>query len=97
MLSVITEIPSDFKIGVATTINRGHTPAEVAKMCADKLVSVSDNAPPPIKEQANAFKKDILNVVEHYMRQAIKSDRVTLYNKFKEAGHEKLAKAILGD
>jgi|TARA_R110002012_G_scaffold304216_1_gene507572 hypothetical protein len=97
MLSVITEIPSDFKIGVATTINRGHTPAEVAKMCADKLVSVSDNAPPPIKEQANAFKKDILNVVEHYMRQAIKSDRVTLYNKFKEAGHEELAKAILGD
>ena len=97
MLSVITEIPSDFKVGVATTINRGHTPAEVAKMCADKLVSVSDNAPPPIKEQANAFKKDILNVVEHYMRQAIKSDRVTLYNKFKEAGHEELAKAILGD
>jgi len=97
MLSVITEIPSDFKIGVATTINRGHTPAEVAKMCADKLVSVSDNAPPPIKEQANAFKKDILNVVEHYMIQAIKSDRVTLYNKFKEAGHEELAKAILGD
>jgi hypothetical protein len=97
MLSVITEIPSDFKIGVATTINRGHTPAEVAKMCADKLVSVSDNAPPPIKEQANAFKKDILNVVEQYMRQAIKSDRVTLYNKFKEAGHEELAKAILGD
>jgi len=97
MFSVITEIPSDFKVGVATTINRGHTPAEVAKMCADKLVSVSDNAPPPIKEQANAFKKDILNVVEHYMRQAIKSDRVTLYNKFKEAGHEELAKAILGD
>ena len=97
MFSVITEIPSDFKIGVATTINRGHTPAEVAKMCADKLVSVSDNAPPPIKEQANAFKKDILNVVEHYMIQAIKSDRVTLYNKFKEAGHEELAKAILGD
>jgi hypothetical protein len=97
MFSVITEIPSDFKVGVATTINRGHTPAEVAKMCADKLVSVSDNAPPPIKEQANAFKKDILNVVEHYMIQAIKSDRVTLYNKFKEAGHEELAKAILGD
>ena len=97
MFSVITEIPSDFKVGVATTINRGHTPAEVAKMCADKLVSVSDNAPPPIKDQANAFKKYILNVVEHYMRQAIKSDRVTLYNKFKEAGHEELAKAILGD
>ena len=97
MFSVITEIPSDFKVGVATTINRGHTPAEVAKMCADKSVSVSANATPPIKEQANAFKKDILNVVEHYMIQAIKSDRVTLYNKFKEAGHEKLAKAILGD
>jgi len=97
MFSVTTEIPSDFKVGVETTINRGHTPEEIAKMCADKLVSVSDNAPPPIKEQANAFKKDILNVVEHYMRQAIKSDRVTLYNKFKEAGHEELAKAILGD
>ena len=97
MFSVTTKIPNDFKVGVETTINRGHTPTEVAKMCADKLVSVSDNAPPPIKDQANAFKKDILNVVEYYMIQAIKSDRVTLYNRLKEAGHEQLAKAILGD
>ena len=97
MFSVSTEISNDFKIDVVTTINRGHTPAEVAKMCADKLVSVSDNAPPPIKEQANAFKKDILHVVEYYMVQAVKSDRVTLYNRLKEAGHEDLAKAILGD
>ena len=97
MFSVTTKIPNDFKVSVEATINRGHTPEEIAKMCADKLVSVSDNAPPPIKEQANAFKKDILNVVEHYMIQAIKSDRVTLYNRMKQAGHEQLAKAILGD
>ena len=43
-------------LGVKTTENRGHTPEEVAEMATDKIISVSDTAPPQIKAQAHAFK-----------------------------------------
>ena len=39
-------------LGVTTTNNRGHTIEEVAKMATDKIVSISDTAPAPIKAQA---------------------------------------------
>jgi|TARA_R110000822_G_scaffold111416_6_gene242139 hypothetical protein len=94
MFGVVTEIPGDFKVDVKTTMNRGHTPAEVAKMCADKLVSVSENAPPPIRDQAKSFKHDITSVVEFYMIQAIRSYKTTLYGELKEAGQEELARVL---
>ena len=95
MFGVVTEIPGDFKVDVKTTMNRGHTPAEVAKMCADKLVSVSENAPPPIRDQAKSFKHDITSVVEFYMIQAIRSYKTTLHGELKEAGQEDLARFVL--
>ena len=45
MLSIKTTMPDDFKVTVGTTNNRGHTPSEVAEMCVNKLMYVSENAP----------------------------------------------------
>jgi hypothetical protein len=60
-----------------------------------KLLRVaSDTAHPLIKDQARAFKKDMEMVVAHYMREAIASDRTTIYNALIEAGHPSLAGAI---
>ena len=42
-------------IGVTTTNNRGHTIEEVAEMATKKIISISDTAPAPIREQAHAF------------------------------------------
>ena len=39
-------------LGVKTTHGRGHTVEEVAEMATNKLVSVSDTAPDPIRAQA---------------------------------------------
>jgi len=81
-------------VGVHTTSGRGFTPEEVAGRCADKLVSVADTAPPEIRDQARAFKANIEKVVAHYMREAIASDRTTVYSALKDAGHPELAELI---
>lgn len=79
---------------VHTTQGRGFTPEEVAARCADKLIHVSDAAPREIADQARAFKSHIEKVVADYMRQAIASDRTTVYNALKDAGHPELAELI---
>lgn len=85
---------NEFKVEVITTNNRGMTPEEVAKLCSDKLVAVADTAPPAIRDQARAFKANIEKVVASYMRQAIASDRTTVYNAIRDAGHPQLAELI---
>ena len=81
-------------VTVHTTENRGFTPEEVAARCADKIVAVSDNAPPVIRDQARAYKRVVEAVVAQYMREAIRSDRTTVYNALVDAGHPELAEAI---
>lgn len=81
-------------VQVHTTSGRGETPEEVAARCADKLMHVSDSAPAEIRDQARAFKAHIERVVAMYMREAIASDRTTVYNAIKDAGHPDLAELI---
>ena len=81
-------------VDVHTTSNRGFTPEEIADRCLDKIVHVSESAPPVIKEQALAYKGRLRHVLSHYMREAIKSDRTTMYNALVEAGQKDLAEAI---
>jgi len=81
-------------VGVRTTENRGFSPEELAEQCVEKVISVSDNAHPGIRDQARAFSKHIEKLVAYYMRQAIRSDRTTVYNALKDAGHPDLAELI---
>jgi macrodomain Ter protein organizer (MatP/YcbG family) len=79
---------------VNTTDGRGFTPEELSEQCVQKLISVSDTAPPAIRDQARAFSKHIETLVAFYMRQAIRSDRTTVYNALNDAGHPDLADLI---
>lgn len=89
------DLPKDTPlVQVHTTSGRGATPEELAARCADKLMYVADNAPPAIKDQALAFKSHIEKLVAIHMRQAIASDRTTVYNAIKDAGHPDLAELI---
>jgi hypothetical protein len=81
----------DFRVEVHTTQNRGFTPEE---RCADKIISVSDEAHPAIQAQAHAFRKRIVQLVGFYLREAVKSDRTTVYNALTDAGHPELAELI---
>lgn len=89
------DLPRDTPVvGVKTTVGRGFSPEELAEMCADKIVFVSDSAPPEIRAQAHAFKLQVKKVVQHYLQQAVRSDRTTVYNALTDAGHPQLAELI---
>ena len=85
---------NNFSVEIQTTDNSGQTPEEVAERCVNKIIGVSNNAHPAIREQAIAFRKEMEKVVAIYMRQAIKSDRTTVYNAIKDSGNHKLAEYI---
>ncbi len=89
------DIPKDEQVVlVNTTDKRGFTPEELAEQCVKRIVSVSDTAHPGIRDQARAFQKHIEMLVANYMRQAIRSDRTTVYNALTDAGHPELAELI---
>jgi len=88
------DLPDTPVVNVKTTEHRGFTPEEVASRCAEKIISVSDTAHPGIRDQANAFKGHIEKTIAFYMREAIRSDRTTIYNALADAGHPELAEAI---
>ena len=87
-------ISNDFKVEVATTQNRGFTPEEIASRCVDRIISISDQANPVLQQQAHAFKDNMEEVIADYMRQAISSDRTTVYNALLDAAQPKLAELI---
>lgn len=81
-------------VSVFTTKNRGMTPEEVVDLAMGKIIAVSDTAPKEIADQARAFSNNLRSVVLYYMKQAIASDRTTVYNALKDAGHLELAELI---
>ena len=82
----------DFEIH--TTEGRGHTPEEIAEFALAKIMYVSKDANPLIREQAEAFQSYIREVLVKYLKQAVQSDRTTLANKLREAGHSDLIKIL---
>ena len=81
-------------VEVQTTNHRGFSPEEVAERCLNKIMSVSDNAPPAIRDQAHAFQNNLRSVLIFYMKEAVKSDRTTICNALLDAGQKNLAEMI---
>lgn len=81
-------------VSVISTSGRGMTPEEVADLAMSKIIHVADTAPPEIAAQAKAFKDRLRAVVIYYMKQAVASDRTTVYNALTDAGHPELAELI---
>ena len=87
-------VVSVMKVDVATTSNGGHPPEFWAKLAADRIVQVADDAHPAIREQAVAFRDKVEHVILLYMQRAIQSDRTTVYNLVTDAGQPKLAELL---
>ena len=81
-------------INVQTTSGRGHTPEELAKNAVYKIISISEDADPVLKQQAEAFRERMFYVIVKALEQAVKSDRTTLYNEFKNQGHDDVAEIL---
>lgn len=79
---------------VRTTSGRGFTAEELAAQAADRIVSASDTAHPAIRDQAVAYRSVIEKLLTEYFKQAVRSDRTSVYNALQEAGHAELAELI---
>jgi hypothetical protein len=62
-------------VTVVTTSNGGHPPEFFALRIVDRLIVVADNAPQPIRDQALAFREQMLAIVLDGLTRAIASDR----------------------
>ncbi len=82
------------RVEVHTTVNRGHTPEELAGMAIGKIMYVGKNSHPLIRDQAEAFKAHIYGVLVDYMHKAVRSDRTTTAYKLRESGHPELVKLL---
>ena len=82
------------QVSVVSTNGRGMTPEEVTNLAMAKIIHVADTAPPEIAAQARAFEDRLRIVMLHYMKQAVASDRTTVYNALTDAGHPELAELI---
>lgn len=77
------------------TSGRGLNVEELTEMCLNKMLHVADTAAPALKDQARIFRANIKVLLMQYMHQAIRSDRTTLYNNLRGAGHSEVAELIL--
>lgn len=81
-------------VNVMTSSGGGHSPEQVAELCVDRLIRVSDTAPPEIAMQAKAFREQMLAVVLHYVRMAAREDRESVIAKLELAGAADIAQQI---
>ena len=81
-------------IAVKTTNNKGLSPEYWTERIIDRLISISDNADPMVKAQAEAFKDNMTQVVLLYLKQAIASDRATVAGLLEKQGHKDIADII---
>jgi len=81
-------------IEVHTTNEGGHPVEFWSDLCIKKIIAVSEDAHENIKKQVSDFQGNIQKVIEVYMQNAIKSDRITLNNKLEKAGHNEAADLI---
>ena len=81
-------------VNIMTSENGGLSNDQIADMLANKLIYISDDAPEPIRLQAEAFRDKVRNLAQYYIELARKEERASICDKVREAGQLELAKAI---
>ena len=79
---------------VFTSDNGGHSPEDMAEMALNKIMLVSDTAPPVIRDQAYAHRQRLKEVLIYYMNKMCQSERTTLWALMKQQGHGDMAEII---
>ena len=75
---------------VTTSQNGGLSANQLTELCCNKLIDVSENAPPVIREQAEAFRLRMQHVVHFYISQAMQSERDTCVQTALAGGYKDL-------
>ena len=81
-------------VNVMTSDEGGHTTEQIVDLAMDKILLVSDTAPPAIKEQAEVFQDNKRRVLYHYLELARKEERASIAHKMTKAGNGEMAELV---
>ena len=93
MISVETGINVQ-SVNVMTSDEGGLTSEQITELALDKIITVSNTAPPEIKEQADVFRENIRHVLLYYINLSRREERATMAQKLVKAGEANLAEII---
>ena len=82
------------KVNVITSSDGGLSTDQIVSLALDKILYVSDNSPPEIREQAIAFRSKMAGVLLHYVSLARREERATISAVLEKNGHSDVAKMI---
>jgi len=85
------------QVGSVTVKTTNHTGLSIehwADRALERIIYVAPDSQSIMKDQAEAYRDQIRKVLTHFIAQAIKSDRTTLYNLFLQQGHRDMAEIL---
>ena len=82
------------KVNVMTSDEGGLTNEQIADLAVDKIVSISDQAPAHIRQQANQFREHLKKVLYHYLLLARKEERASIVHILRSNGQKEMAEYI---
>ena len=82
------------KVNVMTSDQGGLTNEQIADLAVDKIVSISNDAPPHIRQQANQFREHLKKVLYHYLLLARKEERASIVHILRSNGQKEMAEYI---
>ena len=66
----------------------------LADLAVDKIVSISDDAPAHVRQQANQFREHLKKVLYHYLLLARREERGTIIQALRSSGQKETAEYI---
>ena len=81
-------------VNVVTSDDGGLNSEQVTELAMEKIIKVSETAPPAIKEQAEAFRTNVRNVVYQYIELARREERATIARRMDKLGNSEMADLV---
>lgn len=93
MISVETGVTVQ-SVNVMTSDEGGLSTEQLTELAMDKVINVADSAPPAIRDQAEAFRSSIENVLRYYIELARREERATIAHRMAKAGQKEMADLV---
>jgi hypothetical protein len=81
-------------VNVMTSDKGGLNNEQIADLAVDKIVSISDEAPPHVRQQANQFREHLKKVLYHYLLLARNEERASIVHILRSNGQKETAEYI---
>ena len=76
---------------VKTSEKGGLNNEQIADLAVEKIASVSEDAPPHLKQQAKLFKEQLKGVMYHYILLARREERANIIQALRSSGQKEMA------